>query len=233
MRKMKKILKNSRLLRRVFPMQMSPYCQQYFGATLIFGALFLGSNVGLADSPASSPDDPNFAPTNIVVKAAVGPNEYSQLEDALYKMGSQKVGRDAEEVCYTLKNVCSNETTVWEIDYTPGIQVLVQKHGEIITEVLFEHNGVVWDKFHVSEAGIKLQYDGKYFYQMGNCNEQDFSVYSTFTFGDKGIALLANTRASPCGTSKQEAWEEKLGLAIGGSALQNTTVSYTRLENLK
>jgi hypothetical protein len=213
--------------------RMAPSCQRSARVTSLVCAVCCWISPGLADSPASSPDDPNFAPTNIIVKADVGPNEYSRLEDALYQMGSQKMGRDAEEVCVALTNVCTQETTVWEIDYSPGIQVLVQKQGEVITAVLFEHNGVVWDQFYVSEAGVEVGYDGRYFSHLNNCNEQNFRVYSTFVFGDKGIAILARTRSAPCGQAEQEVWEEKLGLVIGGSALQNTIVSYSRIEDLK
>jgi hypothetical protein len=230
---MKEVLEGSKTLRNILAKRISRNYWSNFCVILILCTFFQWSNWGYADSPASSLDDPNFAPTNSIVRAAIQPNEYSRLEDALYHMGSQKVGRDAEEVCNTLKNVCTNETTVWEIDYTPGIQVLIQKHGEIITAVLFEHNGVVWDKFYVSEAGIEVGYEGKYFHQMNNCNELNFRVYSTFSFETKGIAILARTRAAPCSEPEREAWAEKFSLIIGGLALQNTTVSYTRLENLK
>jgi hypothetical protein len=121
---MKDISKRQKPLSEASVRRTSSNCQRQMGVTVFLCAIFSWLTPGLADSPASSPDDPNFAPTNVVVKVAVGPNEYSRLEDALYQMGSQKMGRDAEEVCKALKNVCTQETTVWEIDYSPGLQVL-------------------------------------------------------------------------------------------------------------
>jgi hypothetical protein len=160
------------------------------------------------------------------VMVQIGQNEYSKLEESLYTMGSQKTGPDVEDVCTYLASVCTDETTVWTIDETPGVHVLVKKEGERIRSIYFEHNGFIMDRFEVSAAGVKIDYDGRYYYTIGNCDGQGFSVTSRFSFGGKHITIIAKTRSEPCGKTNREYLRMKEGSSYDGGDLQTTVVSY-------
>lgn len=160
------------------------------------------------------------------VRAEVGPTEYSKLEDVLYTMGSQKIGPDAEDVCKYLAGVCTDETTVWTIDDTPGVHVLAKKEGDRIRAIYFEHNGFIMDVFEVSDSGIKIRYDGRSDYDIGNCDGQGMRVTSVFSFGTLYISIISEGRLEPCGKTNREYLNKELSSEYQGGELQTTIVSY-------